>query len=76
MASVYVPRIDPSQCIGCELCVKLCPSQALSMIHEIATVDNAEDCDYSGVCQEICPTQAITLPYLIVFPGERRRRQR
>jgi formate hydrogenlyase subunit 6/NADH:ubiquinone oxidoreductase subunit I len=70
MALDFVPQIDPSQCIGCELCVRLCPSHALSMIHEVASVARKEDCNYSGVCQEICPTQAISLPYLIVFPEE------
>jgi formate hydrogenlyase subunit 6/NADH:ubiquinone oxidoreductase subunit I len=74
MASDYVPQIDAAGCIGCELCVKLCPSNALGMIDDIATVTSAEDCDYTGACQEICPTEAISLTYMIVFSGERRRR--
>jgi formate hydrogenlyase subunit 6/NADH:ubiquinone oxidoreductase subunit I len=71
MVSDYVPQIDSAKCIGCELCVKLCPSAALSMINDIAAVSVAEDCDYSGICQEICPTEAISLAYVIVFWGEK-----
>jgi formate hydrogenlyase subunit 6/NADH:ubiquinone oxidoreductase subunit I len=75
MASDYVPQIDSARCIGCELCVKLCPSDALGMINDIATVTAAEDCDYAGICQEICPTGAISLAYVIVYSGEKGRRR-
>jgi formate hydrogenlyase subunit 6/NADH:ubiquinone oxidoreductase subunit I len=54
--------------------VKLCPSNALGMIDDIATVTGAENCDYTGACQEICPTEAISLTYMIVFSEEKRRR--
>ena len=71
MLSDFVPQIDSARCIGCELCVKLCPSDALGMINDIAAVSAAQDCDYSGICQEICPTEAISLAYVIVFSGEK-----
>ncbi len=67
----YVPQIDPVKCIGCELCVKLCPSDALGMINDVATFTAEEECEYSGTCQEICPTEAINLVYVIVFSGEK-----
>ena len=75
MASDYVPQIDTARCIGCELCVKLCPSDALSMINDIAVLTAAEECNYSGTCQEICPTEAISLVYVIVFSEDKRRKR-
>lgn len=75
MVSDYVPQIDPVKCIGCELCVKLCPSDALSMINNVAVFTATEECNYSGTCQEICPTEAISLVYVIVFSGEKGGRQ-
>jgi formate hydrogenlyase subunit 6/NADH:ubiquinone oxidoreductase subunit I len=75
MASDYVPQIDTARCIGCELCVKLCPSDALSMINEVAVFTAAEECNYSGTCQEICPTEAISLAYVIVFSEDKRRKR-
>jgi len=71
VVSDYVPQIDPVKCIGCELCVKLCPSDALRVINGVATFTAAEECEYSGTCQEICPTEAISLVYVIVFSGEK-----
>lgn len=67
MSLDFLPQIDPARCIGCELCVKVCPNHALAIIKEMAIVARPEVCDYTGACQEICPTQAISLIYEIVF---------
>lgn len=75
MATDFLPQIDTAECIGCELCVKLCPNNTLSMLRDIATVTAPEACDYTGVCQEICPTQAISLVYEIVFSDKKRSRR-
>jgi formate hydrogenlyase subunit 6/NADH:ubiquinone oxidoreductase subunit I len=68
--SNFLPQIDAAKCIGCELCVKLCPNQTLAMLDNLAIVAKPEACDYNGVCQEICPTDAITLTYEIIFPED------
>ena len=67
MISDFLPKIDQAKCIGCEICVKICPNQALALIDELAVVAHPESCDYTGACQEICPTQAISLAYEIIF---------
>lgn len=69
----FLPAIDSTKCTGCELCVKVCPTQALAMSGTIATVANPEACDYTGACQEICPTEAISLTYEIVFKNADRK---
>lgn len=73
MTSDYLPKIDEAKCIGCELCVRQCPTQALVMIDEMPVVVEPDLCNYSGVCQEICPTEAISLTYEIVFNPTRPR---
>lgn len=63
----FLPQINPDKCIGCELCVKQCPTQALEMADDLPVVANPKACDYNGVCQEICPTEAISLIYELIF---------
>ena len=67
MTADFLPQIDLAICIGCELCVKLCPNNTLAMVQDIPTVSAPEACTYTGACQEICPSEAISLTYEIVF---------
>jgi len=50
--------IDAEKCIGCGLCVKVCPSGTISMQSEKAVVsgDKSMSC---GHCAAICPADAI-----------------
>lgn len=59
------PKIDKNQCTGCGLCVKSCPTQALSIRDEVA--ENRRtlflsygDCVFCALCRSICPYQAVT----------------
>lgn len=70
MNSAFLPQINASKCIGCELCVRVCPNGVLDLVDDVAAVVNPELCNYSGICQEICPTEAISLVYEIVFSRE------
>ncbi len=68
--SNFLPIIETAKCIGCELCMKVCPHHVWSFIDNMAAVTDPEACDYIGACQEICPTEAISLIYEIVFSKE------
>ena len=50
--------IDQNKCIGCELCVQVCPSQTISMQGDKAAVtgDQSLNC---GHCAAACPVDAI-----------------
>lgn len=50
--------IDKERCIGCELCVQVCPSQTISMQGDKAAVtgDQSLNC---GHCAAVCPVDAI-----------------
>ncbi|MDQ7027661.1 MAG: 4Fe-4S dicluster domain-containing protein [Anaerolineae bacterium] len=62
-----VPQIDNERCTGCELCVRVCPTKALTMKDGLALVTNPNACTYVGHCERICPTQAISRPFQIIL---------
>ena len=65
--SLPVPLIDAAKCIGCHLCVDICPTQALVQHNAIAVVRYPERCTYCTLCEDLCPENAIALPFLIVL---------
>ncbi|MBQ7256186.1 MAG: electron transfer flavoprotein subunit alpha [Abditibacteriota bacterium] len=51
-------KIDADKCKGCSLCIKSCPTKALTIVDKIATVD-LDLCTLCGSCESTCPFGAI-----------------
>lgn len=51
-------KIDPESCIGCGLCISVCPSETLSMKNSKAVVTGKRSLS-CGHCEAVCPTGAI-----------------
>ena len=56
---VSKPELDPALCIGCGLCVKMCPPQSLKLVKGKPSFD-LPNCIRCYCCQEHCPEGAIT----------------
>lgn len=47
-------KVIEEKCIGCGLCIKVCPYDAISMVNNTAAID--EKCTVCGACIEACKT--------------------
>ena len=56
---VVEPEIDIANCTGCELCVPVCKTNAITMKDGLAIIDMKE-CRYCAQCIMACPFDAIT----------------
>ncbi len=70
---------DYKRCIGCGLCVDICPTQALETgpLKEIATgldapaiILDLEKCTFCSMCVNFCPVNALSMEYEGDFPED------
>ncbi|HKD31720.1 MAG TPA: NAD(P)-binding domain-containing protein [Xanthobacteraceae bacterium] len=58
------PQIDPSKCLGCGACTRVCPEgDILGMINGKAELIEPSHCIGHGACKQACPYDAITLVF-------------
>lgn len=51
---------DQEACIGCLLCIKTCPSGAITTEEGRKVKFSVDQCIFCGQCMEICPKDAIS----------------
>ena len=48
-------------CIGCGLCTKICPHEAIKVENNLAVIDYTK-CTSCGLCAAVCPKKLIACP--------------
>jgi NAD-dependent dihydropyrimidine dehydrogenase PreA subunit len=61
LKGVVTLRLDPEKCVGCGMCLEVCPHAVLSMDNGKAEIQNRDACMECGACARNCPTEAITV---------------
>jgi NAD-dependent dihydropyrimidine dehydrogenase PreA subunit len=55
-----VAVVNKDECVGCGLCVDVCPNNAIKMVDGVAVID-PDACIDCGACVGECPNGAITM---------------
>ena len=53
-------KVCDNGCIGCSLCAKSCPKEAITMVNNLAVIDY-DKCVGCGLCAQKCPRHLITV---------------
>ena len=58
-----VPELEAKDCIGCTMCRRVCPHQAITMVEKLPVFDENK-CTGCGLCTSRCPRTCITMSQL------------
>ncbi len=61
LKDVVTLELDQEKCVGCGMCLTVCPHAVLEMNNGNAVIQDKDLCMECGACARNCPTEAITV---------------
>ncbi|RPJ02579.1 MAG: 4Fe-4S dicluster domain-containing protein [Deltaproteobacteria bacterium] len=61
LKDVVTLALDAEKCVGCGMCVIVCPHRVFSMPNGTACIENRDACMECGACAQNCPVEAVTV---------------
>ena len=61
LKNVVTLKFDVDKCVGCGLCVAVCPHRVFEMREDKAAITDKDLCMECGACSLNCPVEAIEL---------------
>lgn len=59
LKEVVTLKLDEGKCVGCGMCLEVCPHAVLSQNNGRVRIGNRDACMECGACAQNCPTQAV-----------------
>jgi NAD-dependent dihydropyrimidine dehydrogenase PreA subunit len=61
LKDVVTLKLDQQKCIGCGMCLLVCPHAVLNLPNGKVEIANRDACMECGACAQNCPTQALSV---------------
>ncbi len=61
LKDVVTLQLDGERCVGCGMCLVVCPHGVFRMNDGSAIIEERDACMECGACQRNCPTEALTV---------------
>lgn len=61
LKNVVTLKLDQTQCVGCGMCLEVCPHQVFELADKKAVIRERDACMECGACANNCPTEAVTV---------------
>ena len=61
LKNVVTLKLDPDKCIGCGMCVAVCPHGVFDLDHNKAKIIARDMCMECGACAKNCPASAVVV---------------
>ena len=61
LKGVVTLQLDPDRCVGCGMCVEVCPHGVFVLAEKQARIEDRDACMECGACARNCPVEAISV---------------